>query len=237
MRTFIKLLLPILVMYLGSVLPAAETESDPRLHANGGNWGFKPSPVKDPQLPHVLLIGDSVANGYSKTVISELEKKATVDLWLTPGHQGSITAKQISEVVGALPFAVIHFNLGLHGWVKGRIPDGKYEPLTHSLVQNIRAAAPRAKLIWASTTPVSVKGKPGELNPEINPIILDHNAMAAKVMAEEHVPIDDLYTLSVAHQDLMVGDMFHWKAPGSALQGKQVAEVIAKALAEAAHAK
>ena len=230
-------LLSVVILGLGTVLAAAEKESDPRLHSNGAAWGLRLSPVTNPALPHVLLIGDSIVNGYNKTVMAELKDKATVDLWVTPGHQGSITQKQISDVLGSVPFAVIHFNLGLHGWQKGRIPEGKFEPLTQTLVRNIRSVAPQAKLIWASTTPVTIKGKPKELNPEINPIIIEHNAMAAKVMKAELVPINDLYTLSVAHLELMAGDMFHWKGPGTVMQGKQVADVIGKALLQAKGAK
>ena len=53
----------------------------------------------------------------------------------------------MSDVVGAVPFAVIHFKLGLHGWQQGRISEGKFEPRTKALVQNLRAAAPRANPI------------------------------------------------------------------------------------------
>lgn len=217
-------------LLLHAGLYAAERESDPRLQSNGAPWGLRPGQVIDPKLPHVLLIGDSIVGGYQKTVVAALRDKATVDVWVTPGSQASIGKKQITDIVTFAPYAVIHFNLGLHGWQKGRIPEGQFEPLTKALVQNIRAAAPQASLVWASTTPTCVKGKPTELNPEINPVILQHNAMAAKVMNEEHVPVNDLYTLSVAHMDLMNGDVAHWKGPGCELQGKQVVAYITDAL-------
>lgn len=118
--------------------------------------------------------------------------------------------------------------MGLHGLSRGAIPDGQYIPLTRALIKNIRAGAPNAKLIWASSTPVSVIDKPTELDAAVNAIVLDHNAMAAKIMNEERIPVDDLYALSVAHLDLMQGDGFHWKAEGFAVQGEQVAKYILK---------
>jgi hypothetical protein len=120
--------------------------------------------------------------------------------------------------------------MGLHGWQKGRIPEGQFEALTRKYVETIRADSGRAKLIWASTTPVTVKGKPEQFDPEINPIILEHNAMAAKVMAEFKIPINDLYSLVSPHLAFAAGDGFHWKREGNEMMGKTVAEAIVRML-------
>jgi hypothetical protein len=83
----------------------------------------------------------------------------------------------------------------MHGWPKGRIKDGTFEPLTKAYVEILRAKLPQARLIGASSTPVTTTDKPIGLEPDINPIIVEHNRMAAKVMAEMHVPMKDLYSL------------------------------------------
>lgn len=44
------------------------------------------------------------------------------------------------------PYDIIHFNLGLHGWQKGRIPEGQFEALTRQMVQAFRQHAPKATL-------------------------------------------------------------------------------------------
>jgi lysophospholipase L1-like esterase len=85
-------------------------------------------------------------------------------------------------------------------------------------------------LIWAGTTPVMVAGKPQELNPDINPIILEHNSLAAKVVKENHLEIDDLYALMLDKRQLARGDIAHWKPEGYEVLGKQVAKVLQKAL-------
>ena len=46
---------------------------------------------------------------------------------------------------------------GLHGWQKGRIKDGTFEPLTRAYVEVIRDKLPKAKIIWASSTAVTVE--------------------------------------------------------------------------------
>jgi lysophospholipase L1-like esterase len=209
--------------------PAKETDS--RLHADGPGWRLQKAEITDPLLPRVLLMGDSILNGYLPGVTKALEGKAFVDAWVTPTNQGDKSLpRQIEEVLAQGPYAVIHFNLGLHGWQKGRIPDGQYEPLTHAMVQAFKQRAPKAILIWASTTPVTKQDHPGELDPEIDPVIVEHNAMAARVMKEEGLPTDDLNALMMQHLDFARGDRFHWKPEGTALLAKQVSETLVKAL-------
>lgn len=220
-----------LAVSVGALAQTPGKETDPRLHADGAGWRLQKAKIENPALPRVLLMGDSILNGYLPAVTKALEGKAYVDAWVTPTNQGDKSLpRQIEEVLAQGPYDVIHFNLGLHGWQKGRIPEGQYEPLTHAMVQAFKKFAPKAKLIWASTTPVTKQDHPGELDPEINPTIVEHNAMAAKVMKEEGVPIDDLGALMMPHLDLARGDRFHWKPEGTALLAKQVSETLLKAL-------
>ena len=210
---------------------AAETEKDKSLPPMGGAWGVRPAANANPALPNVLLIGDSIANGYLEPVTKALAGKANVEAWITPTSQGdkSLPGK-IADICAAQKYAVIHFNLGLHGWQPGRIPEGQFEPLTHTLVQSLKKSAPQAVLIWATITPVSVKGEPEKLNPEIQPTIEQHNALATKVMKEEGVTINDLDALLRPHLNLMAGDMFHWKPEAREMMARAVSEAIVKAL-------
>jgi len=198
---------------------------------DGPGWRLQKAAISDPSLPRVLLMGDSILSGYLPGVTRALEGKACIDAWITLTSQGDKSLPRLIEKVLAQgPYDVIHFNLGLHGWQKGRIPEGQYEQLTHAMVQAFKRRAPAAVLIWASTTPVTPQDRPGELDPEINPVIVEHNAMAAKVMEAEGVPIDDLNVLMMAHLDLASGDRFHWRPEGNALMVKQVSETLSEAL-------
>lgn len=209
----------------------APKETDARLQADGPGWRLQKAKIENPALPRILLMGDSILNGYLPAVTKALAGKAYIDAWVTPTSQGDKSLpRQIQEVLAQGPYDVIHFNLGLHGWQKGRIPDGEYEALTHRMVQAFREHAPKAKLIWASTTPVTKQDHPGELDPEINPITVEHNRMAAKVMREEGVPIDDLGALMQPHVDLARGDRFHWKPEGTAMLAAQVSKCLLESL-------
>jgi len=196
-----------------------------------GGWGFYPAPKGDPSLPHVLLIGDSIVNGYRGTVIRDLAGKASVDVWLTPAAESDPKLLDaLHKVLTHGPYTVIHFNIGLHGWPAGRIPEGQYEPLMKAYVTALREGAPKSTLIWASSTPITVQGKPAEADPVNNPTITQRNAMAAKIMADNHIAIDDLGSLMAPNLKLAAGDKFHWTKEGIELQGKAVSTIILKAL-------
>jgi len=208
-----------------------QKESDPNLPPKGGSWSLREATITDPSLPRVLLIGDSITNSYLEPVRKALAGKANVDAWITPTTQADKSLpKTIAAILAWQKYAVVHFNLGLHGWQKGRIPEGQYEPLTRELVKDLRAGAPQATLIWATITPVTVKGEPEKLNPEIQPTIEEHNRMALEVMKTEGVEIDDLGSLMAKNLPLAAGDMFHWKPAGVALLTESVTKSIVTAL-------
>jgi len=178
----------------------------------------------------VLLIVDSILNGYLKHVVRSLDGKAYVDAWVNPYHQSGHVNKLLAEVLEHGPYDVVHFNMGLHGWPEGRIKPGTFEPLTKAYVEVLKAELPNVKLIWASSTPVTVKDKPSELEPDINPIIVEHNRLAAKVMAEMNVPVNDFYALLINRRELARGDRFHWTAPAYELLAKTVVESVLREL-------
>ena len=212
---------------------AAETpvETDPRLHSDGKGWKLNQATVKDPERPRVLLIGDSILSGYMAHVIKKLEGRAYVDAWVNPYNQSEhLNTKILPEVLAKGPYDVIHFNMGLHGWQKGRIKEGTFEPLTKAYVKVIQDRLPKAKIIWASSTPVTVKGQPTELFPEINDIIIEHNRMAAKVMGEMGVPVNDFYALLVNKRQFARGDQFHWKPEAYKILADKVVESVVREL-------
>ena len=210
---------------------SAATESDPRLHADGAGWRLDKATRTDPKRPRVLLMGDSILNGYLAGTVKALDGQAFVDAWVNPFAQSSYRLHEmLVEVLAQGPYDIVHVNMGLHGWQKGRIPDGQFEPLTRKLVETIRAKAPGATFIWASSTPVTTKGKPGELDAEINPVIVEHNRMAAKVMAEMKVPVNDLYAVVVTRLNLARGDQFHWQPAGTALLKDAVVATLQREL-------
>ncbi len=208
------------------------TEPDARLQADGKGWRLDKAKLTDATRSRVLLIGDSILNGYGKQVMSALAGKAHVDAWVNPHCQSEHLNKLLAEVLANGPYDVVHFNMGLHGWQQGRIKDGTFEPLTRAYVEVIQDRLPKAKIIWASSTPVTVKGKPTELDPEINPVIVEHNRMAAKVMQEMNVPVNDFYALLVPKLELARGDQFHWRPEAYKILAETVTDSVLRELGQ-----
>jgi hypothetical protein len=228
-----------LILLTGLLLLAANSHAATKAEDNKlglttggkGAWKVYPAANPTPGLPRVLLIGDSIVNGYRGVVTRELKGKANVDVWLTgaaendPGLLGDL-----KKVLAQGPYAVVHFNIGLHGWPKGRIPEGQYEPIMRKYVATMCENAGKAKLIWASSTPITEKGKPTELDAVNNSTIVERNAIAAKIMKDNGILVNDLYALVADKLKLGRGDKFHWQAPAYELMGKHAAKYITENL-------
>ncbi len=204
-----------------------ETARSARYQHEGKGWRVDKARRIDTERPRALLIGDSILSGYLRHVVRRLEGEVYVDAWVNPHWQSEGTNRLLADLLennGA--YDVVHFNMGLHGWTEGRIKPGTFEPLTKAYVEVLRAKLPKANLVWASSTPVTAKGNKLELDPEIDPTIVEHNRMAAEVMKEANVPVSDFYALLVSRRELAKGDRFHWTAPAYKLLGEKVVESV-----------
>ena len=215
---------------------SAEKPAAPAKPAAPRRRAPSPSLVKvteDPNLPRVLLIGDSISMGYTLPVRELLKGKANV--LRVPMNGGPTTngLEHMKDWLGDGRWDVIHFNWGLHDLKF--MPEGHrqveldaYAKNLRELVKQMKAGAPNAKLIWCSTTPVPE----GELNPmRKNADVEAYNAAAAKVMAEEGVEIDDLYAFALPKLgEIQRPVNVHFHDEGSAVLAKQVAGEIEKRL-------
>lgn len=200
----------------------------------------KPKPAPNPSLapiqdvaglPRVLLIGDSISMGYTLPVRKLLEGKANVHRIPTNGGPTKNGVASIAKWLGTGKWDVIHFNWGIHDLKY--MPDGKrqvepaaYEANLRSLVATMKATG--AKLIWATTTPIPE----GELNPPRRfGQVKEYNDIAARIMAENGVAIDDLNAWITPQLATMQNPRdVHYTAAGSDYLAKQVAAEITKAL-------
>lgn len=191
------------------------------------------APIVDvPGLPRVLLIGDSISIGYTLSVRAALKGKANVHR--PPGNCSSTgySLTKIDEWLGTGKWDVIHFNFGLHDaklppeGVRHAAP-ADYEKNLRQLVQRMKATG--AKLIWATTTPVPMGGN---LAPNRRfGDIATYNAIAARVMAENGVAINDL-NAAIAPHVAKFGrpNDVHFNDEGSALLAAQVVRSVAASL-------
>jgi len=224
----------LLLLCISASAIAAEPSARPKdtAKAKPSGWGVRQVLLADPALPHVLLIGDSILSGYHGKAAELLRGKVNLDVWITPKHIGvKDLPTDMQGVFAERTYDVILFNdIGLHAWTPGRIPEGQYEPLMRAHLANLRKFAPRAQLIFASTTPMTTTTKPIALDPEFNPLIVERNRIAAKIMEENQVPIADFYSILVAKLDPAAGDRFHWTKPAYELLAREAVTHITQAL-------
>jgi hypothetical protein len=120
-------------------------------------------------------------------------------------------------------FAVVHFNNGMHGW---GYTEKEYAEGLPDVIEALSEGAPQAELVWANTTPVLHDSTNGQ---STNVRIDERNRLAAALMKNDRIAVDDQHALMLKHPELHNGDV-HFTEEGSALQAAQVAEAIRAAL-------
>ncbi len=197
----------------------------------------------DPSLPRVLLLGDSISIGYTVAVRELLAGKANVHR--PPANCGPTTRglESIDQWLGDGPWDVIHFNWGLHD-LKYMGPNGKnladpaaadsgqqvppkqYEANLRKLVA--RLLKTKATLIWCATTPVP----PGAGGRVVGDAV-KYNAIAARIMKENDIAVDDLYAVAKARlAEIQRPANVHFTPKGSQELAKAVVASIERALAK-----
>ena len=187
--------------------------------------------IDDPKLPRVLIIGDSISIGYTPALRELLKGKANVHRIPTNGGPTSNGIKNVEAWLGKEKWDVIHFNFGLHDLKV--MPDGKHQVEREQYEQNLAALVDRfektgAKVIWATTTPVPE----GTLNPPRRfGDVAEYNAVAAKVMEEKKVAIDDLNAaVTPSIKTLQKPHDVHYTAAGYKVLATAAAKSIEAAL-------
>ena len=191
-------------------------------------------------LPHALIIGDSISIGY--TLPTRALLKGKVNLHRIPTNGGP-TTKGVTEIekwLGTRKWDMIHFNWGLHD-LKYMGKDGtnlvpkekggivqvslsEYEKNLEKLVIRMKKSA--KQLVWRNTTPIPPGSKARYVGDS-----LKYNEVAAQLMKKQGVPILDLFTPSKKNmKDWMKEADVHYHAHGSQALAERVAEDILKRL-------
>ena len=161
-----------------------------------------------------------------------LKGKANVHRVLENGGPTTNGLAQLQKWLGDGKWDVIHFNWGLHDLKL--MPDGKRQVAPEAYEKNLRELVRRlqttgARLIWASTTPVPE----GKLNPpRATADVPAYNAIAKRVMEENQIVTDDLYSFALPQlSKIQRPENVHFTPAGSDALAKQVAASIESALA------
>ena len=196
--------------------------------------------TRDPNLPDVLLIGDSISMGYTIPTRERLKGRANVH---RPPRNCGPTSRglaHLEEWLGSRRWDVIHFNWGLHDLKvvdgEGRLTDAgkgrhftsvdQYKENLGKLVSRLKTTG--AKLIWATTTPV-----PAGANSRKEGDAAKYNAAATEVVNESGITVNDLHAFALPRlNELQLPQNVHFTQEGSERLADQVANAILARLAE-----
>src|SRR5579862_8439593 len=148
-----QLILPIIFIIGFAPLVGAQPASFPPPAKESIEWcDIWISHANETNLPRVLLIGDSIARDYYPEVEKQLAGKAFVARLATSRFVADpVLLKEIELVLSDSQFDIVLFNNGMHGW---QHTETEYQNGLPQFIKAIRTHAPKAKLIWASTTPL-----------------------------------------------------------------------------------
>jgi hypothetical protein len=214
---------------LGSNLAGAEENAVPPAREAIEWCDIWISHANETNLLRVLLIGDSIAREYYPEVEKQLAGKAFVARLTTSRFvTDPVLLKEIELVLDQAKFDVIHFNNGMHGWQHS---ESEYEKALPKFIKTIRAHAPKAKLIWATTTPLrDGKGVTYDTKAEYSDErIAARNALAAELVAAQKIPIVDLNAAVRGHPEFH-SDNVHFNRQGVQVLAAQVSEAVEKLL-------
>ena len=218
-----------LACILFAVLPltGAKKQQDPFVHPFA-------NPAPNPELPQVLIIGDSISIAYTPTVRNLLKGDAQVHRPTTNCRWSAFGVKEIDKWVGLKKWDVIHFNFGLWDWYgwkqKEKATPKSYAQNLQEIVDKLRKTG--ARLIFGSTTPPCLKKeKSSKIFVSIE-TAQSFNQKAEEVMVNNGVTLNDLFaTIGQKRPAYQKADNdVHYTKEGTKVLAAAVASAIRKAL-------
>lgn len=174
----------------------------------------------------ILLVGDSITNGYQPAVNGIFKGEILANAWTTSKALDNPYFLEELDFVwrqNGYRYELIHFNNGLHGWHLG---EEEYEKLYERVIEYIMKMHPDTKIVLALSTPVCIPGPQMELDPEKNQQVLKRNEIVKKIGKKYRLSINDLYTAMLGEKEFRSEDGYHYNQKGIAYQGKIVSDFI-----------
>ena len=191
-----------------------------------------------PDLPQILLLGDSIRMSYQPNVARLLDGKAVVVGPADNCQYSLFTLSSIDRWIGQLGSPdLVHWNNGIHdvGYNPDRspvqMPIDMYRANLEFILERLTALTP--SVIWATMTPVH-PDRPFRdsewswRNEEID----QYNEVARELMQSRHVPINDLHALVWADvSTLLSEDQLHLSEAGQSACAEAVVNAVSQMLA------
>ncbi len=195
--------------------------------------------IEKPQLPQVVLIGDSIRLGYAPLVAKRLEGRAVVVSLPANGGDSGNVLKNLDGWLKDPRTAVVHLNCGLHDLKldkktrQHQVELETYEANLRQIVARIRGRT-KAALVFANTTPI-VDDRHAKRRASFDRTEADvkrYNTAATAVMRARRVPLNDLHWVveQGGAEALLAADGTHYTPAGYALLADAVADCILRQL-------
>ena len=167
--------------------------------------------------PRVLLIGDSICNGYNGKVREKLEGRVNVSFWAS---SKCVTDpdyfRELDFMLDAHPYDIISFNNGLHSLSTDRT---EWNAAYRAAVAFIRAKLPDALLFLTYSTPLK--------DAELTATAASLNETVHQIADENILPEIDLFELmNGLDRDEFWSDTYHFKASAIEMQAELIAAEI-----------
>ena len=175
---------------LFAVLPliGAKKQQDPFVHPFA-------NPAHNPELPQVLIIGDSISIAYTPAVRTLLKGDAQVHRPTTNCKWSAFGDQEIDKWLGSKKWDIIHFNFGLWDWYgwkqKEKATPKSYAQNLQRIVKKLRMTG--ARLIFGSTTPPCLKKEKSSKVLVSIETAQSFNRLAKEVMEKNGVTFNDLF--------------------------------------------
>ncbi len=167
--------------------------------------------------PRVLLIGDSICNGYNGKVREKLEGRVNVSFWAS---SKCVTDpdyfRELDFMLDAYPYDAVCFNNGLHSLSTDR---AEWDAAYAAAVDFIRAKLPETKLSLTLSTPLK--------DAKLTAVSASLNETVLRLAEEKNLPVIDLFAaMDGLDREEYWSDTYHFRAPAIDMQAKVIADHV-----------
>ena len=175
----------------------------------------------DESRPRVLLIGDSICNGYNGAVRDKLAGRVNVSFWAS---SKCVTDpdyfRELDFMLDARPYAAVCFNNGLHSLSTDR---EEWDTAYAAAAAFIRAKLPETKLALTLSTPLK--------DPALTAVSASLNETVRRIAAEEGLRVIDLFSaMEPLDRNTFWSDTYHFRPEAIEKQARIIADSVLEML-------
>lgn len=167
--------------------------------------------------PRVLLIGDSICNGYNGRVRDMLAGRVNVSFWAS---SKCVTDpdyfRELDFMLDAYPYDAVCFNNGLHSLLTDR---AEWDAAYAAAADFIRAKLPETKLSLTLSTPLK--------DAKLTAVSASLNETVLRLAEEKNLPVIDLFAaMDGLDREEYWSDTYHFRAPAIDMQAKVISDHV-----------